>query len=175
MQNAPGWTDERIRLISEGSKSALAELYEQIRTPVYSYALSVMKSPQDAEDVLQDTLLEIWRSAGAYVSRGKPMGWIISIAKSICLMKLRRRRAQAEEPLEDYINGLGESGRLSPEELAVLKSCLGGLADSEREVILLHALAGLKHREIAELLGVSLPTVLSRYNRSVNKLRKMLQ
>lgn len=175
MQNNRDWADEQIGLIAKGSKSALAALYEKIRIPVYSYALSVMKSPQDAEDVLQDTLLEIWRSAGAYESRGKPMGWVISIAKSICLMKLRKQKARAEEPLESCPEPLAEAGGLDPEEIMALKGCFEELRDSEREIIVLHAVAGLKHREIAELLGLNLPTVLSRYNRSIKKLRKLLQ
>lgn len=167
--------DEQIKAVAMGDKSALAALYECAKTSVYAYALSVVKSRQDAEDVLQDVLLEIWRSAPSYVSMGKPMAWIITITRSICLMKLRKRSRTADEPLDLSILGEKVSNELSPEDRIVLKSCLEELSEREREIVILHAVSGLKHKEIAKLLGLPLSTVLSKYNRAIHRLRKTLQ
>ena len=167
--------DEQIKLISMGDKSALAALYECAKTSIYTYALSMMKTPHDAEDVLQDALLEIWRSAPNYQSMGKPMAWIITITRNICLMRLRRRRLTADEPLDPSIHEDIISNEPNPEDRIVIKSCLEELADTEREIVILHAVSGLRHREIAEILKLPLSTVLSKYNRAIKKLRKALQ
>lgn len=169
------YLDEQIKAIAMGDKSALAALYECAKTPIYAYALSVVKSRQDAEDVLQDVLLEIWRSSPSYVSMGKPMAWIITITRSICLMKLRARSRTASEPLDLDLLGDKVSSEMSPEDRFVLRSCLEELSESEREIVILHAVSGLKHKETAKLLGLPLSTVLSKYNRAIKKLRKTLQ
>ena len=94
MQNASEILDGLIRQTAAGQKSAFAELYEYAKGPVYAFALSVLKSPEDAEDVMQDVFMDVWRSAGHYKSVGKPMGWIIAIAKNSCFMKLRSRNSR---------------------------------------------------------------------------------
>lgn len=163
--------DMQIKLIAQGRKTALEALYQMTKTSVYAYSLSLLGSVADAEDAMQEVYLEIWQSAGSYKSVGKPMGWIITLTKNVCFMKLRSKKYVSAEPLEpSRFSGFG----LCPEESAVLRGCLEALTESEREVILLHAVSGLKHREIAEITGLSLTAVLSRYHRSIKKLRKML-
>ena len=169
------YLDEQIKAVAMGDKSALAALYECAKTPIYAYALSVVKSRQDAEDVLQDVLLEIWRSSPSYVSMGKPMAWIITITRSICLMKLRARSRTASEPLDLDLLGDKVSSEMSPEDRFVIRSCLEELSESEREIVILHAVSSLKHKETAKLMGLPLSTVLSKYNRAIKKLRKTLQ
>lgn len=168
------WLDERIKLISQGNKSALGELYECVKSPVYSYAVSVLRSKADAEDVLHDVMLRIWQTAINYDSVGKPMGWVISIAKSQCLMRLRKKQVSKEVPLDDDWHAFFEASGLSPEEKTVMKSCLSELSEEERQIVVLHAVSGLKHREIARITGLGLSTVLSKYNRAIKKLRKSL-
>ena len=163
--------DMQIKLIAQGRKTALEALYQMTKTSVYAYSLSLLGSVTEAEDAMQEVYLEIWQSAGSYKSVGKPMGWIITLTKNVCFMKLRSKKYVSPEPLEpSHFSGSG----LCPEESAVLRGCLETLTESEREVILLHAVSGLKHREIAEITGLSLTAVLSRYHRSIKKLRKML-
>lgn len=165
--------DEQIAKIADGDKSALAVLYNCISVPVYSYALSVLKNRSDAEDVLHDTMLEVWRSAPGYQSMGKPMAWIITIARSLCLMNLRRKSRFSDEPLETAVY-MPENEELTSEDKIVIRKCIETLGDSEREIVILHAVSGFKHREIAEILGLPLSTVLSKYNRAIKKLRKTL-
>ena len=173
-KRSPSYLDEQLNLISLGDKSALAALYECASASIYAYAMSMLRSQHDAEDVLQDALLEIWRSAGSYKSMGKPMAWIITITRNLCLMRLRRRSMTAEEPLEPSIHE-AEAPGLSPEDGFVIRACLEELESREREIVILHAVSGLKHREIAEILRMPLSTVLSKYNRAVKKLKRALQ
>ena len=164
--------DKTIELIAGGDRDALADLYQQVRTQVYSYALSVLKNRADAEDVLSETVMEIWRSAPAYRPQGKPTAWIIAIAKNLCYMKLRERGRASDEPT-DY-DSIFDPSALTPEDRAVIRAVIESLDENEREVVILHAAVGLKHREIAKLLNAPLSTVLSRYQRAIGKLRKTL-
>lgn len=160
--------------LAAGNKSALAELYRLTSVQIYAYSLSVLKNTADAQDVLQDVMLEAWRAAPDYKSRGKPMAWLIGIAKNICRMKKRELLKKSSVPAEVLLDGLSDSG-LSPETVAVIRISIESLPDIERETVLLHAVSGLKHREIARLLDVPLSTVLSRYQRGIKKLTEELE
>ncbi len=127
---------------------------------------------------MQETYLKVWTSAAAYQSQGKPLAWMFTIARNLCYMKFREQKRQADVGLED-LNG-EEAGEvcLPLENLAdamVLKAALDILKEDERQIVLLHASAGLKHREIAADLQMPLATVLSKYNRAMKKLKQYLR
>ena len=84
--------DSLLYGISNGDKKCLEQLYQVTHTSVYSFALSVLKNHHDAEDVLHDCYVAVWNGAESYVSRGKPMAWIITIAKNLCLQRMRERK-----------------------------------------------------------------------------------
>lgn len=165
--------DGCIRLIAEGSRDGLETLYRETSTAVYAYALSVLKDPHDAEDVLQECYLRIHASAPGYTSTGKSMAWIMTIAKNLCLMHLRQRQRSVELSPEDWNRHLQDNHQMDPDERIVLAECMSRLSEQERQIVTLHAVAGFKHREIAQFLHIPLPTVLSKYHRSIQKLRKL--
>ena len=161
-----------------GDADAFRQLYHNTDRTVYSFILSILKNPQDAEEVMQETYLKIWTSAASYHSQGKPLAWMFTIARNLCYMKFREQKHQADMGLDD-LNG-EETGEvcLPLENLAdamVLKSALEILKEDERQIVLLHASAGLKHREIAADLQMPLATVLSKYNRAIKKLKQYLR
>lgn len=166
--------DSLISDISAGDRSALAGLYELCSERVYAYAFSLLKNRSDAEDIMQDLMLEIWRTAPNYQSRGKPMAWLIGICKNLCKMRLRKASKTAEKPSEDYLAELSD-GSMSPETKAVIRLCLNALSDGEREAVILHAVSGLRFREISELSNEPLSTVISRYQRGIKKLANELE
>ncbi len=160
---------------AEGERErALEQLYDAVRVPVFAYALSLLRHRQDAEDVLHDTVLAVWQSAGSYESRGKPMAWILTIAKNLARMKLRERSHGSDTPMEDIEAAL-PAEESNPEDAAILRICLRELTEEEREILLLHAVSGLRHREIAGLLDKPLSTVLSKYSRALKKMRAILE
>ena len=141
-------------------------LYQNTDRTVYSFILSIMKNPQDAEEVMQETYMKIWTSASSYQSQGKPLAWIFTIARNLCYMKFRDQKHRADMGLEELTGE--ETGELCLplENLAdamALRAALELLKEDERQIVLLHASAGLKHREIAASLGMPLATVLSKY------------
>ena len=84
--------------------------------------------------------------------------------------KLRERGKRSDIPEEDWDKYL-EQTAASPEDKMVLEQCMKALDDSERQVVILHAVGGMKHRETAELMGLPLATVLSKYSRAIKKLK----
>lgn len=163
--------DELILKISKGELSALEELYNLTKTGIYSFALSVLKNPTDAKDVLHDTYLSIWASAHMYESVGKPMAWIITIAKNHCYKVFRNRKWSEGEKNEEIPN---EDFTEKSDNKSTIWQYLNLLNDDERQIIVLHAVADFKHREIAEFLNMRLSTVLSKYRRSIKKLKGYL-
>ena len=168
--------EELLRRVSLGEAFLL--LYQNTDRTVYSFILSIMKNPQDAEEVMQETYMKIWTSASSYQSQGKPLAWIFTIARNLCYMKFRDQKHRADMGLEELTGE--ETGELCLplENLAdamALRAALELLKEDERQIVLLHASAGLKHREIAASLGMPLATVLSKYNRSIKKLKQNLR
>ena len=167
--------DTLLGRIAIGDTAALEALYRRTQTAVYSFALSVLKNAHDAEDVLHDCYVAAWNSAAQYRSRGKPMAWLITIAKNLCLQQLRAQRKTADMPEDMHAFLPADSAGMSVEDRTVLSACMRQLSDGERQIVTLHAVAGFKHREIAAILQMPLATVLSKYNRAIKKLKQHLQ
>lgn len=164
-----------IKKIAESDKEALALLYEKTYAAVYGFALSILKNRQDAEDVLHDTYIQIWNAADSYTPAGKPLAWIFTIARNLALMQLREQNHTVAVSPEDWQNLFVDKPTVNHEDCLVLASILGILSDEERQIVMLHTMTGMKHREIAELLHLRLSTVLSKYNRALKKLRNALK
>lgn len=167
--------DECLYQIALGEKSALAELFDATKASVYGFVLSIVRNAFDAEDVLQETYVKIWSAAEGYSSQGKPMAWILTIAKNLATSVLRERNKTAELPEDDRQGCYAESPGLSCEEKMVLTAAMQQLSLPERQIVMLHAVSGLKHIEIAQLMSLPLSTVLSKYSRAKKKLQAGLK
>lgn len=164
--------DGYINTIADGNTQGLDLLYQAASPSVYAYALSILKNSHDAEDVLQDTFLRIFDAASTYRSQGKPMAWILTIVKNLCFKRLAEHQKAQSTSLEDWKEHTALPESLTHDDKLVLRLCMDALADDERQIVVLHAVAGFKHREIAQTLGLKLPTVLSKYHRSIKKLKE---
>ncbi len=167
--------DEYLLKIAQKDKQALEALYKFTKTSVYAFAFSILKNKEDSSDVLQDVYIKIFSSSDSYKPNGKPMAWILTITKNFCLLKLRENKKRFSSPLEEVENFLVDNKTLNSDDKMVLSTCLNALSDEERQIVILHAVTGLKHREIAKLLDLGLSTVLSKYNRSLKKLKLLLK
>ena len=164
--------EELLRQIALGSQQAFEELYRATDSAIYGYALSLMRNHHEAQDIMMDTYLKIRCAAHLYMPMGKPMAWILTITKNIARTKLRSAGRQI--PLDDLEETTPSFDRDS-EEAVALEQAMKVLGDQERQILILHAVTGLKHREIAEMLGMPLAMVLSKYARSLKKLKKALE
>lgn len=167
--------DLLIQDISKGDQTALEQLYQYTHASVYGFALSILKNTHDAEDVLHDCYVSVWHGAVNYRPQGKPLAWLMTITRNLCLQQLREHRKTADIPQEDWEPYLSDRTGLTMEDRNVLSACMEQLSDQERQIVTLHALSGFKHREIAAILEMPLSTVLSKYNRALKRLRQYLQ
>ena len=161
--------------VAAGDSHSLEELYHRTRTAVYGLVLSYLKHPQDAEDVTQDAFVRIWDTAASYRPQGKPMAWLLTVARNLALMRLRERGKTQELTDEEWSALPARAPDVTTEDRHVLRAALSVLSEQERQVVMLHAVTGLKHREIAQLLELPLATVLSKYRRALKKLNLLLE
>ena len=80
--------------IAAGERDALAELYRHTQTAVYGLALSYLKNFHDAQDLTQDVYVHVWNHAGQYRPVGSAMGWLLTVCRNLCLMRLRQQERQ---------------------------------------------------------------------------------
>ena len=136
--------------------------------------MSILRNKHDAEDVMHDAFIRIYSSAVTYRPSGNPMAWILTIVRNLCLNKIRAGKVC--EDLSEYDDLAGSSN--DSEDMLdrmVLETAMSVLDAEERQIVVLHALTGFKHREIAEILDLPTGTVLSKYNRALKKMRKEME
>lgn len=184
--------DEKlIARIAAGDRAAFAKVYEATKSSVYGLALSIVKNRADAEDVMHDSYLKLYRGAQSYRPQGKPLAFILTIVKNTAYNKLRAGQRQELIPhdgltAEERQDGIGQSRSESArnktgnsygqiEDRIVLDAALEVLDDTESQIVLMHAVTGYKHREIAEMLALNPSTVLSKYRRALEKMRDELE
>lgn len=160
--------------IGQGDMGAFETLYVQTERAVYAYVFSMLKNPQDTQDIVQDTYLKIRAAAHLYQPQGKPMAWLFTIARNLTHNFQKRSSRSVYLDDGDLENWSAISYITDPTDRLILEAAFKLLSEEERQILLLHALSGMKHREIAKSMGVPLSTVLSRYQRSLKKLRRFL-
>lgn len=165
--------DQLLVEISKGNNKAFEKLYIDTKASVFGYALSILKNQHKAEDVLQDTYVKIMTASHLYTPGTKPMTWILTITRNLCLMKLRENKRYGELP--DYEEASVDSHEVYFENKLVLNAAMKVLSSDESSIVVMHCVTGLKHREIAEIMSLPLSTVLSKYNRALKKLKSELK
>lgn len=157
--------------ISNGSKEALELLYNKTKSYVYGYAFSMLNNVTDAEDVMQDTYVNIYKYASMYNPRNKPLAWILTITKNLCLNKLKQKKRRKETDISDIEHIITKDKKHMHHDYTFARTILEELTEEEKKIIILSSVEGLKYREIAHLLDLNLSTVLSKYHRAMKKLR----
>lgn len=168
-------SEEWISSIAQGDMQALEKLYYASYQAVYAFLLSILKNQHDAEDILQDTFINIKNGAHLYKPSGKPLAWIFTIAKNLAYRKIQREAAHEATSFELLENSLDFSKVENCEDRLALQGAFSVLSDEERQIVLLHANTGMKHREISKLLKIPLSTVLSKYRRGLKKLKDYME
>jgi len=171
-----------LERIARGDQAAFAELYDRHARLVYSLALRILQERADAEDVVQEVFAQIWAQAGRYdPSRGAVAAWMLMLARSRAIDRLRARRSRPEaaaaageaETVLDVSPGQ-DVELLSAEQVGRLQRALAGLPDAQRTALELAYYEGLTHMEVAARLGEPLGTVKTRIRQAVIKLRESL-
>ena len=159
--------ESALAALAAGDRSALATLYERMGRSVFSVAYAVTGNYNDAEDVLQETMPDAFRCASAYRQGTSACAWLLSIARHKAVDCLRRASVRRAEPLDDV--PAAESRYAAVEALELLRF----LDEGEREVVILCVYTALPYKELAALLGITVPAAQKRYQRAMKKLRAL--
>ncbi|MFD8596035.1 sigma-70 family RNA polymerase sigma factor [Kitasatospora sp. NPDC059646] len=166
-----------LRRVARGDEAAFEQLYRAVAGPVLGVALRTLRSPAHAEEVAQEVLLELWRTAAAYrPERGSVWTWVLTVAHRRAVDRVRSVRASAERDLRAGLRETAVSD--APEEQAVrslegqrVRFALGQLSAVQREAVVLAYYGGYTHSEIAHAVGVPLGTVKTRIRDGLIRLR----
>jgi RNA polymerase sigma-70 factor, ECF subfamily len=170
-----------IQQVAKQDRDAFSELYDRFSTLVFTLAMRILKAHSDAEDLLQQVFVEIWRQAHVYsAEHSSPEAWIINIARSRAIDKIRsiRRMERSFVLIDDPARAeSGENTESSVAESEVripVNSALANLPNAQRKVLELAYLDGLTQVEIAEQLAEPLGTVKTRMRSGIERLREIV-
>lgn len=174
-----------LKRMAEGDERALAAFYDRWSSLVHAVVLRILRQRDDVEDVVEETFWQAWRQANRYLAaRGSVQTWLLTIARSRALDRVRAVKRLREEPLE------GESGEAlvqqvsegdastsaeSNERRVIVLAALSELPSEQREALELGYYNGLSQSEIAERTGQPLGTIKTRMRLAMQKLRGRLQ
>ncbi|HXV78355.1 MAG TPA: sigma-70 family RNA polymerase sigma factor [Candidatus Binatia bacterium] len=170
-----------IRQVANQDRDAFSQLYDRFSTLVFTVAMRMLKVRSDAEDLLQEVFVQVWRQAQNYsAERGSPEAWIINIARSRAIDKIRSIRRMersfvlTDDPARAESSDNVESSVAESEARITMNSALVNLPDAQRRVLELAYFDGLTQTEIAARLAEPLGTVKTRMRSGIQKLREIL-
>lgn len=173
-----------LGLIADADPQALERLYRRRGGLIYSLLLRMLVNEMEAQEVTQDTFVQIWRRAHRYdPSRSSPMAWVVMIARGLAMDRLRARSRRSANQVAfesevaslevEEING---SHQVERDELAATcRNALHQLPEEQSRAVQLAFLRGWTHEEIAAAVGEPLGTVKARIRRGLLALRKALK
>jgi RNA polymerase sigma-70 factor, ECF subfamily len=167
-----------IGQIAKQDREAFSQLYDRCSSLVFSLAMRMLNARSDAEDLLQEVFVQVWRQAGNYsAERGSPEAWIINIARSRAIDKIRSTRRMersfvlTEDPARAESSDTVESAMGASEGRLTMNSALANLPETQRKVLELAYFDGLTQTEIADKLSEPLGTIKTRMRSGIQRLR----
>ena len=172
---------ELLTLVARGDQVAFETVYDRVAPAVFGVVLRVLRDAAQSEEVAQEALLEVWRTADRFdPARGQALAWVMTIAHRRAVDRVRSERAAAERearvasaatpPAADEVAETVESSL----EAERVRHCLDGLTGAQRESITLAYYSGLSYPQVASALGVALGTVKTRIRDGLRRLRDCL-
>ena len=179
---------ELIAEFQEGKHESFEELIQRYSNKVFSLASRLTRNSEDAEEVLQDVFVTVYRKIAGFEGKASFSSWLYRVTVNAAFMKLRKRRQDHSVPLEDLLQQVQTVPALrSPDHthvdalsirhqmLEALEAAIQRLPDEYRPVFILRDVDGLTSREVGKILELTVPAVKSRLHRSRLMLRKKLQ
>lgn len=176
--------------VQRGDRGAFTELVEKYQKPIYNFILRTLRDETEAEDLAQNTFVQVWKSAQRYRANAKFTTWLFTIARNLCLNEIRRRTRHPADSLDGFAHGDEEQSApqiedqraanppaelLQGELTDKLAEALLGLPDNQRTAILLCQQNEMSYDEIAEVLGCSLSATKSLIFRGRETLKQRLK
>ena len=163
---------EIVDAVKHGDREAYREIVDRYKRRAYHIALSVVGDPQDALDVSQNAFIKAYRNIKRF-DTGKPfMPWFYRILHNLCLDHVRRSKRRREVPLSEVL--ILKDDAVDREEHLALRRAIDGLAEEQRQVVVLHYFEGLSYREMASMLDKPMGTIMSTLYHARQKLKAAL-
>ena len=174
--------NELLGAVARGDEQALALIYDRYRLILFGLILRIVNDRPEAEDVLQETFLQVWRRAADFdEARGRVFTWLVTIARSRALDRLRalgsRARTAEEVVAHSAADQAGDAAEeaVKSEQGKIVRQALAELPEEQRRTLFLAYFEGLTQSEIAARLGDPLGTVKTRMRAGLMKLREVLR
>jgi len=171
---------ELLRAIARGDEEAIAALYDRYRLILFGLILRILHSQPEAEDVLQEVFLQVWRRASDFdEKRGRPFTWLVTLARSRAIDRLRalgsrdRTATEAGRAATDSIVDAADDA-VKSEQGEIVRGALKELPEEQRRALFLAYFEGLTQSEIAARLNSPLGTVKTRMRSGMIRLRELL-
>lgn len=168
----PTELDRLILDVSTGSPGALGTLYTETKTAVFGLAFSILRDYSLAEDITHDVFIKISVCSNRYQACGKGMMWILKITRNLSYNYLKKIKRTVLMENESCASNMQENDL---EEDIILKEAIAALNEKQREIVILYAVSGFSHKEIAKLLNITYPTVRWHYHMAIKRLRKEIE
>jgi RNA polymerase sigma-70 factor (ECF subfamily) len=170
-----------MALVARGDSDAFERLYDLVSGPVYGMIVQVLRDPAQSEEVAQEVLVEVWRTAARYdARRGSAWAWALTIARRRAVDRVRSVRAADDREIRAGVSGgtpefdeVAETVEVRLEQQQV-RRCMKSLTDLQRESVTLAYYRGYTQTEVAGLLGVPLGTIKTRMRDGLIRLRDCL-
>lgn len=168
-----------LKAIAQGDESAIAGFYTLFETTVYRYTLSRLNDTFDAADVLNEVMMEVWKTAGRFEGRSKVSTWLLGIAHHKVIDRFRKRGSAVMEELNENMpdeQGEDDIERAieSAQNAALVKQCMATLSDEHREVLHMAFFEDMHYRDIAKIINCPEGTVKSRVYHAKDSLKRNL-
>jgi RNA polymerase sigma-70 factor (ECF subfamily) len=178
--NSPASDHALTRRASEGDMQAFEELYRRHNRRVYSLCLRMTQSVEEAEDLAQETFIQLFRKVGSFRGDSAFTTWLHRLTVNQVLMHFRKRKARDEKTAEDgeipeqTVSGTEDAAKMPVVDRIALGKAIAQLPPGYRTVFILHDVEGHEHEEIGRLLGCSVGTSKSQLHKARMKLRGLL-
>jgi len=179
--DGPADPGDLLRAVARGDEKSFGRLYDLVAPRVYGLIRRVLRDPAQAEEVAQEVLVEVWRTAARFdPARGSATAWVFTIAHRRAVDRVRSEQAAAERVLRvgaasvdtPYDAVADEvSGRLERQQV---RNCLDDLTELQRQAVTLAYYQGHSYPQVAELLNAPLPTIKTRMRDGLIRLRDCL-